>query len=196
MEKDTRTKLLEAATELFAAHGFDRVSVRQVTEAANVNVAAVSYHFKNKKGLYQAVLEEQFTPIRNLLQTVKNLDAPLEKLQFYAEQTHLLHKSRPLLARFMIQEFAIPTSCGETIIEEHIREVYAFLCLSVQEGKESGIFDSGLHVPYAAHSLAAILNFYFLTRPLNQKLIEINEPSTLYIKQAFQIYLHGILTRS
>ena len=63
LEKDSQTKLLEAATSLFAQKGFSGVSVRQLAEAANVNIAAISYYFRGKEGLYQAVLEEQFAPI-------------------------------------------------------------------------------------------------------------------------------------
>jgi len=63
LEKDTQTKLLEAATLLFAQKGFSAVSTRELAEAAGVNIAAISYHFRGKEGLYQAMMEEQFAPM-------------------------------------------------------------------------------------------------------------------------------------
>ena len=42
---DTRGRIIEAATRLSAEHGFDRVSVRQITTAASANVGAITYHF-------------------------------------------------------------------------------------------------------------------------------------------------------
>ena len=42
MDKDTRTKLIEIATKLFATKGFFAVSVREVTSIAQVNVSAIS----------------------------------------------------------------------------------------------------------------------------------------------------------
>jgi AcrR family transcriptional regulator len=48
----TRLKILQAAGPLFAAHGFDGTSIRDITRAAEVNVAAVNYHFRSKEDLY------------------------------------------------------------------------------------------------------------------------------------------------
>ena len=57
----SRERLIRAATELFAAHGFDRVSVRQIAAAADANSALVGYYFRGKEGLlfevYRALSE-------------------------------------------------------------------------------------------------------------------------------------------
>lgn len=50
-----RQRLLISALKLFAEQGYAKTSVRQVTLAAGANVAAVSYYFGNKEGLYRAV---------------------------------------------------------------------------------------------------------------------------------------------
>lgn len=55
MQQDTPDRLLAAAEELFAEHGFAHTSVRQITDAARANVAAVNYHFGGKQRLYEAV---------------------------------------------------------------------------------------------------------------------------------------------
>ena len=51
----TRERILDAAEELFALHGFDGVTVRQVTREAAVDVALAHYYFGTKKGLFDAV---------------------------------------------------------------------------------------------------------------------------------------------
>jgi AcrR family transcriptional regulator len=56
INKDTKTALLESAERLFLAHGFDNVSIRQITRASGSNVASVNYHFSDKTGLYREVL--------------------------------------------------------------------------------------------------------------------------------------------
>ncbi len=56
--RDTRERLLDAAEDLFASHGFDGVSIRDIATAADVNVAAVNYHFHGKDNLYREVLQQ------------------------------------------------------------------------------------------------------------------------------------------
>lgn len=59
----TRRRLLEAAEELFSERGFERVSVRDVTEKAGANVAAINYHFGSREGLVERVIERYITPV-------------------------------------------------------------------------------------------------------------------------------------
>jgi len=52
---NTRERILDAAETLFAEHGFDGVSVREVTRKAKVDVALAHYYFSTKRGLFDAV---------------------------------------------------------------------------------------------------------------------------------------------
>lgn len=59
--KDTKSKILDAADKLFAENGFDGTSIREIAKAAEVNIAAINYHFKNKQTLYWEVsLKSQY----------------------------------------------------------------------------------------------------------------------------------------
>jgi AcrR family transcriptional regulator len=60
---DTKSRLLRVAERLFAEHGFGGVSVRQLTAAAGVNLAAVNYHFGSKEGLLGAIFEQRCRPM-------------------------------------------------------------------------------------------------------------------------------------
>src|ERR1700738_1895421 len=53
----TRARLMDAALDLFAERGEDGVTLRELTDAADANVAAVSYHFGSLKSLYDAAIE-------------------------------------------------------------------------------------------------------------------------------------------
>jgi AcrR family transcriptional regulator len=59
---DTRERILEAARERFAAHGYDRTRVRDVALDAGVDAALVHYFFKTKDGLFVAAMELPFRP--------------------------------------------------------------------------------------------------------------------------------------
>ncbi len=56
----TKERILAAAGEIFGAKGFKDATIRTIALAAKVNVAAINYHFRDKEGLYGAVLEEVF----------------------------------------------------------------------------------------------------------------------------------------
>jgi len=60
---DTKTRILDAAEHLFMEHGFEATSLRQLTTAASVNLAAVNYHFGSKEELFQAVLTRRLDPM-------------------------------------------------------------------------------------------------------------------------------------
>jgi AcrR family transcriptional regulator len=53
---DTRARILQAAEMLFAEHGFDAVSMRDITALAKVNLASVNYHFGSKLALLAEVV--------------------------------------------------------------------------------------------------------------------------------------------
>jgi len=61
--KDTRSRILDVAEELFSERGFDRVSIRHITKKAQVNLAAINYHFGSKEDLIAAIFEREFVPV-------------------------------------------------------------------------------------------------------------------------------------
>jgi AcrR family transcriptional regulator len=52
---EARNRLLDASMRLFAEQGFAKTSTRDIAEAAQVNISAISYYFGDKAGLYRAV---------------------------------------------------------------------------------------------------------------------------------------------
>ena len=58
----TKERILDEAEALFALKGYDAVSVREITGAAHCNLAAVNYHFGNKKNLYLEVFRSRWLP--------------------------------------------------------------------------------------------------------------------------------------
>jgi AcrR family transcriptional regulator len=60
---DTKTRILNAAEKLFGMNGFDATSLRDITAEAQVNLAAVNYHFQSKDSLIDAIIERRILPI-------------------------------------------------------------------------------------------------------------------------------------
>ncbi len=88
-----RGRLLDAAEHLFAERGFYGVTTRQVATAAGADDALIYYHFKNKWGLFDAVLERRSRPL---------ITARHESLRAYVGSGH------PLTAEGAIAAFINP----------------------------------------------------------------------------------------
>ena len=57
--QDTRERILDVAERLFMAHGYEGTSMRMITSAAEVNLAAVNYHFGSKEALLRDVFRRR-----------------------------------------------------------------------------------------------------------------------------------------
>jgi len=199
VEKDARTKLLETATLLFAQKGFNAVSIRELAWTASVNSALISYYFKSKDGLYQEVLEEQFVLIAQLLKEVENLPptSPTERIKMYAKNIASIHQQRPFLTRFIISELINPTPCLEAVIKKYISRLFYFLHATFEEGISKGEFKPGLNREFATVSLAGIMNFFFISKPILQEFTLSSEKvGEEYVSQALDTFLNGILRRN
>jgi len=89
---ETRTRILDVAEELFMLHGFEGTSMRLLTSRAEVNLAAVNYHFGSKDALIEALFRRRLDPM-NAARI-----AELERLEKDG-------KGRPLTAEAIIRAF-------------------------------------------------------------------------------------------
>jgi TetR/AcrR family transcriptional regulator, regulator of cefoperazone and chloramphenicol sensitivity len=56
-DEGTKRRLIMAAGEVFAQHGFRAATIREICKRASASISAVNYHFRDKEGLYEAVFE-------------------------------------------------------------------------------------------------------------------------------------------
>jgi TetR/AcrR family transcriptional regulator, regulator of cefoperazone and chloramphenicol sensitivity len=127
-ETDTHERLIEAATRLFSERGFRQVTVRQICQAADANVAAVNYHFHDKTGLYRAVLERGIALMRETTELSQRVPegtaGPEERLRVFI-QTVIERMMRSgtdgWLARILRHELADPTPELDALVDRAIR---------------------------------------------------------------------------
>ena len=62
----TKDRILDAAERLFAHHGIEATSLRNITTEAGVNLAAVNYHFQSKEALLHAVIARRIDPVNEV----------------------------------------------------------------------------------------------------------------------------------
>ena len=57
-DENSKARILEAATALFARKGFDGTSIREICKTAGVNLCMISYYWGGKQELYQGIIED------------------------------------------------------------------------------------------------------------------------------------------
>lgn len=97
---DTKNKILEVARVLFANHGFDGTSIRDIAKAADVNVASVNYHFSNKEKLFTEILQAGYQECSLTIREMYQRENPtLEETLVFIFQ-YFQNKSHDLVSYF------------------------------------------------------------------------------------------------
>lgn len=105
-EGKAKDRLLQAAGRLFAEHGFDAVSVRDITGEAGMNVAALNYHFGSRKALIQSVAAGQLGPLHK--ERMARLEAVERK---WSGKTPPLELVLEAMARPLVMPSGAPERC-------------------------------------------------------------------------------------
>ena len=131
----TRARIVTAAGEVFAEHGFRAATVRQITERAGVNLAAVNYHFRDKAELYAQVLQQAHGAVLHVGRlTAASQEAgrtPAERLRAFVGTFlhYLLDPDRPAWhPRVRARELTEPTPALDRLVDEAIRPMSTALC--------------------------------------------------------------------
>ncbi len=117
-------RLIAAACEEFARHGYASARVRQIADTARVNLAAVNYYFGGKEGLYRATLrflagQSQAAPQAGIART----RSPEERLQrrIHTILDRFIGERPSPLGRILAHEVMNPTRNIESLLEDTMR---------------------------------------------------------------------------
>lgn len=117
---DVPARLLAAAAPLFAEHGYDAVTTRQIATAAGVTLACINYHFDGKAGLYR----ETLLAAHRLAMSQMRPDGvdPEARLRAYIRALlATILDPRQIGVRLLSRELARPTGALRDVVERSIR---------------------------------------------------------------------------
>lgn len=191
----TREALLSAGAELFAARGFDGVSVEQLAERAGVNKALVSYHFGGKRGLYGSVLSETFAELAERVSALEAREpSPPEFLRgLIALFRELAEKRRPNFPAILLRE---ALSRG---LQPELLAAFLSVIGSVRRVVERGVREGHFRRvdPLQVHfGLIGALAFFFATEPMRREAAASGElPVRFPTPEAFTRYVEELTLR-
>ncbi len=131
-QEETRWRLLQAATEVFAEYGYRAATTREIARRAEVNLAAIHYHFGDKAALYRAVFQLPFLTECNGFAALDPAQSPLrESLRaLYAWLFPPTADEDPMLRQFMrlhVREEAEPSGVLDDAMAQAYRANHAKL---------------------------------------------------------------------
>lgn len=126
----TKERILKSAGDIFGQKGFKDSTIRMIAKAAEVNTAAINYHFRDKEGLYGAVLEDVFQTGFTRFPATMEIDAnddPEQRLRtfiramFYRLQSSEGWGGMSGQGRLIARELLDPSPSFEFILNRYIK---------------------------------------------------------------------------
>ena len=193
---DASAIIRTAALNVFAQKGFDRASIVDIANAANVAKPLIHYHFATKEVLWQAAVSQAQSALMAELMSVHVLMSSLNALQ----SIELLSKKlvefaarHPQLVRLVVDETGKGGPRADWLLEQFLLPSYA-LCQTLID-KVSKDLKLGAQKPKAEHlvpTVLGVMNFPFLESNVIQRAYGKNVYSPAYLKRQSEV-LHKVL---
>lgn len=120
----TRRRILDAAVVLFAEKGYASTSVREIVDRAGVTKPVLYYHFGNKEGLLQAIIDRTTLLQGELLEEITRLDvSAMEKIKMLAKRVaDAANKQRELVKMFCSLNIGSPQGAPDLSTKRHWKQ--------------------------------------------------------------------------
>jgi TetR/AcrR family transcriptional regulator, regulator of cefoperazone and chloramphenicol sensitivity len=187
---EARARLLHTALRLFAEKGFSNTSTREVATAAGVNIAAISYYFGDKAGLYRAAYTEPMGSCGEMAA----LDVSEIGIELAVRMmlTHLVEPLKQgdlvqLCTRLHFREMLEPTGLWAEEIDNGIRPSQMALVQVLCRHLGLSLPDDDVH--RLAFSIVGLAIHMFVSRDVVQTL----QPQLIATPEAIDIYTERLL---
>lgn len=120
----TRSRILEAAGELFAAHGYAETTSKAIAAHAEVDLASINYHYGSRNGLYQTVLAEAHRRLISLVDLREIAESGLsagDKLgKLFEHLIDQLAEDKGWQGRVFARELLAPSSNLDVLMQQEV----------------------------------------------------------------------------
>lgn len=173
---DKQIEILHAAEILFAEHGYDGTSVRDIAKSANINIAMISYYFGSKEKLLEALIVYRISDMRLQMENLYREDlTPLEKIDRLIE----LYIKRINANKGMYQIIHFEISSGKRIInceafnemKKHNLDILKSIIL---EGQEKGDFRKDVNTVLIPTTIMGTYFHFQMNKPFFKEILNLN----------------------
>ncbi len=195
--QDTPGRIVLEATRLFAEKGYDGVSIKEISDAAGVNIAAVNYHFASKANLFQRIIEqflsELFVSSRKALLPPQNHEELKVRLEVFVRQTLEAMIRRPDVITIIHREMEKSNEVFQKTILKHREALIDFL----DQAKKSGLVAPDVEPFFAADFLMGQISHARRKGRTREDLFGSSASSVRlreqWIRQTLRLFLGGVI---
>ncbi len=162
---EIRRKILDAARELFAAEGYERVTMRALADAIEYSPTTIYHHFEDKDDLVKALCEEDFARLLGALSTAPAPDDPVQEIRQLGRAYAAFGLEWPNHYRFM---FMTPAKHHELEPDSPGRQSFGLLRSAVERAVAAGRFrpvDPALAAQVLWSSLHGVVSLIITLEP-------------------------------
>lgn len=139
--KETETRILDAAEQVFARLGFAGASTQVISEEAGVTKAMIHYYFASKERLYQAVLDRILFELIRLVQEVTTAEIDrVARLKSFIEGFFDYVARHPHFGRLTYMGSGSGGRYFDNIVTTFFRPLFEQGCEFIEEGVAEGVF--------------------------------------------------------
>ncbi len=145
MKKTTRIqtensqRVLDAALEVFAAHGFRGATVDQIASTAGMSKANILYYFRRKQDMYVAVLTKTIEDWLTPLKTLNPAGDPHEELWRYAQAKLQMSRDAPDASKLFANEVISGAPMIGAYLQNDLRPLVVHKCTIIQRWIDRGL---------------------------------------------------------
>ena len=154
---------------LFSTNGYDATTAEEISKACGVNKAMIFYYYKNKAGLYGAVLSQALESIHDeVISKDKEYLHPLEDLETFIKTYALYCEKHPYLPALLLRELSNSGAYLPDVMFESMRKLFVLLSKILKEGERQKLFHNV--EPMLIHfMIVGTINLFITTKPLRKK---------------------------
>lgn len=140
--KRTRSEILRAAEGIFAERGFAAARLEDVADRVGIRRPSIVYHFRGKRDLYDAVLDDLFAGLLGRIENALAAQAPLaDRIEAVVKAWVSYVGGRPSLAGILLREVAEASPVRSAAATRHVGPIISAVENALREGQRDGVLE-------------------------------------------------------
>jgi AcrR family transcriptional regulator len=197
----SKEAILSSAEKLFASRGFAGTTIRDVCDAAGVNIASISYYFEGKEGLYRACLsrygDERLALTQRILQPARSLEELRVRLQMFTQEMLESHINNPSVNRILLRECDNGLPVARDIFQNSFLKIHHAFDRFFKAAQKSGLVEPSLDSALVASLYFASLSHFFRSEKTNREYLNLNladvKGRQKLVDHMVRIFLNGVV---